>query len=177
MTELTGEPRVPGRVIRTAARWLATTLLAGLVLVQSSCGQPARGPTSAGGVASTTGQLGADLYQNRTDVQDRRIQVRIHNAGTEDVVVQRMVLTSTLFDGPMVYPKTGSTIGGGRGVDLPVSLGKPLCDDPRPRHTVHLDYQRPDGSRSSIEVHATDDDGAVAALTPRSASPSRSAVW
>ncbi len=100
--------------------------------------------------------LSATLSQSRMGVAEREVLVTLANAGTEDVVVERMTLVSAAFVSPMPYPKQGSVLGAGRRVAMPVVLGGAVCDGVPARHTVHVDYRLPDGARGTARVPADD---------------------
>jgi hypothetical protein len=135
-----------------------------LALALGACSPPAgRGAPSTSGLSEPP-PLSARLYQSRMDVDDRQLQVRLHNAGDADVVVERMTLTSTGFDDPMVYRKRGSVLQGGRTVDMPVVLSDPVCGGSAPSHTARVAYRLEDGSTGSVDIEAVDEHETVAQL-------------
>lgn len=108
--------------------------------------------------------LGAEVYQSRMDVEDRRVQVKLSNNGDGDVVVERMTLVSSDFDAPMVYRKSGSVVRPGLATDMPVVLSDPNCQEAVGRHTVQVQYRLEDDSTGTVDLTAVDQGGAITAL-------------
>lgn len=134
------------------------------VLLTGACSASAGPEAPTASSTSSPPPLTAVLYQSRMDLDDRQVQVRLHNAGDTEVVVERMTLTSTGFEAPMTYRKRGSALEGGRTVDMPVVLSEPVCGGPQPTHTAEVDYRLEDGTTGTLGVEAVDEHGAVATL-------------
>lgn len=151
-----------------SARSGRVALAALLLAACSTTGDAAPDGSTATDVATSPGALAltARVYQSRMDVDDRQVQVRLVNDGPDDVTVERLALTSTGFAGEMVYRKSGSVVGAGRTVDMPVVLGEPVCDDGSAAitHTALVDYRLPDGTTGRAELPATDEHGQIAHL-------------
>ncbi|HWL01814.1 MAG TPA: hypothetical protein VNQ52_05500 [Microbacteriaceae bacterium] len=99
-----------------------------------------------------------DVYQTRTDLPARKLEIAITNASDEDLTVTGAEFASPQFVAPAVWtPRPGGTvIRAGAGVDLPVQLAEPACDEPAPAGLVRIRFTTADGRTGSAELPAVD---------------------
>lgn len=107
-----------------------------------------------------------ELYQGRSDSATRRMQIAITNAGEHDLTITSAQLQSTQFSEPAVWNARaeGTLVRAGTGVDLPVRLSTPACEDPTPIARVQISFAMAEGRRGSAEVLVTDRYGQLPAM-------------
>lgn len=133
-----------------ALRTTAFAALAIVALALTACSPSA--PPSADLPAGVT----VELIQLRSDVVDRAAELRIQNAGADDLVVTRISLTDPRFAEPIVREKR-SLVSAGRAVDMRVQLPPVACDadgDVGPT-TLELEYEA-DGRITVAEASVPD---------------------
>lgn len=123
---------MPRRAIMVAAG--ALTALAALV----ACTPAAPSTTPPDG-------LEVRVYQTRTDLAERKLEVSVVNGTGADLTVTRLVFAAPQFTEPMRWPKESTVIRAGVTADLPVQLAAPDCDATAAAATVELDYRLADG--------------------------------
>jgi hypothetical protein len=118
------------------------------------------GPALSGCAPAPPAQLpdgvSVSVYQSRTGLAERRLQVSVHNESGVDLEIDGLVLESDQFAEPAVWAKDSTTIAAGRTVALPVALPGPRCGDDVPEATAILDFALPDGARGSARLPAED---------------------
>jgi len=98
------------------------------------------------------------VYQSRTDLAVRQLQVTVHNASSIDLEIEGLVFDSEQFVESAVWAKPRTTIAAGRTVDLPVALPAARCDDGTPDPTATIDFALPGGAHGSATLPANDPD-------------------
>ena len=96
------------------------------------------------------------VYQSRTDLAVRQLQVTVHNESEVDLEIDGLVFDSGQFVESAAWANSSTTIAAGRAVDLPVVLPEARCGDDAPRATASIDFALPDGSRGSARLPAED---------------------
>ncbi|MBO9578048.1 MAG: hypothetical protein J7480_04680 [Microbacteriaceae bacterium] len=118
----------------------------------------AGGENAPGAPAALPDGVTVDVYQTRTDLPARRLEIAVANAGTEALTVTSAELVSAQFAGPAVWHARpgGTVVHAGFAVDLPVELPGPACDDPAPAAAVRLGFTTADGATGTAELPAVD---------------------
>jgi hypothetical protein len=122
-------------------RRVALMLLA--VLVLTGCAEPSTDVPPSG--------LTLSVYQNRTDVAARKLEVSFLNGTGSALTVTRLELTAGQFAGTAVWPKDSTTIPANVTISLPVPLPEPDCTAEPTSAQVEFDYELADG-RSGTAV-------------------------
>jgi hypothetical protein len=130
---------------------LACTVLLACTALLTACAtpQPTRNAELPEGVS-------VSVYQSRTDLAVRQLQVTVHNESAVDLEIDGLVFDSDQFVGSAVWAKRSTTIAAGRAVDLPVALPEARCGDDAPEATASIDFALPDGARGSARLPAAD---------------------
>ena len=103
---------------------LAALLAAGLALTACAPSDPPPGALPSG--------VSVELIQLRSDVVDRAAQVRLVNAGDDDLVITGLEIVDPRFETPIVRDKR-APVSAGRTLDMRVALPAVACDaDARP---------------------------------------------
>lgn len=89
--------------------------------------------------------LAFSVYQNRTDVSARKLEVSFENDTGSALTVTRLELTAGQFSGKAIWPKDSTTIPAGVTISLPVPLPAPDCESTPTDARVEFDYQLADG--------------------------------
>lgn len=99
-----------------------------------------------------------DVYQTRTDLPARKLEIAITNASEADLTITAAAFESPQFAAPAVWtPRPGGTlVHRGAGVDLPVQLPEPACTDPEPVGVVRLGFTTADGRAGSVLLPVVD---------------------
>lgn len=99
-----------------------------------------------------------DVYQTRTDPPARQLEIAITNSSDRDLTITAAEFSSPQFVATALWaPRPGGTlIRSGTGVDLPVRLAAPACDDPAPRGIVRITFRTSDGRTGRAELPAVD---------------------
>ncbi|MBG6053971.1 hypothetical protein IWX81_000361 [Salinibacterium sp. CAN_S4] len=102
------------------------------------------------GCATTSSAVAPDgltlsVYQNRTDVAARKLEVSFLNDTGSVLTVTRLQLTAGQFIGTAVWPKESTTIPAGVTISLPVPLPDPDCTAEPTEAEVEFDYRLADG--------------------------------
>ena len=130
---------------------LASTVVVLLALTLTACSTTDQNAALPDGVT-------VDVYQTRTDAPARKLEIAITNAGDEDLTIESAEFVSSQFAEPAVWSarEGGTIVRGGFGVDLPVQLPAPACDDEHPLGTVRLRFTTESGQTGSSELPAVD---------------------
>ena len=96
------------------------------------------------------------VYQSRSGLAERRLQVSVHNESGVDLEIDGLVFESEQFVEPAVWAKDSTTIAAGRTVSLPVALPRARCGDDVPAATATIDFRLPDGASGSARLRAVD---------------------
>jgi hypothetical protein len=131
---------------------LACTVLLACTALLTACA-PAPQPTRN---AELPEGVSVSVYQSRTDLAVRQLQVTVHNESAVDLEIDGLVFDSDQFVGSAVWAKRSTTIAAGRAVDLPVALPEARCGDDAPEATASIDFALPDGARGSARLPAAD---------------------
>jgi len=133
-------------------------LLASCAGAQISSPDIADRPESQNAIAALPAGIDVDLYQTRTDLPARRIEIAITNASGSDLTVTAAEFRSTQFAAPAVWAARpgGTVVRAGTGVDLPVPLAEPACEDPHPSGSIRIAFYTADGRAGIAEVPAVD---------------------
>jgi hypothetical protein len=89
--------------------------------------------------------LTLSVYQNRTDVAARKLEVSFLNDTGSALTVSRLELKAGQFAGTAVWPKESTTIPAGVTISLPVPLPDPDCTAEPTDAEVEFDYRLADG--------------------------------
>jgi len=118
----------------------------------------ASGCSTAAPEASTAAPPGVSvsMYQTRTDVAPRRLELAIQNGTDDPLRITGARLLSSQFAAAAEWQKASTTIPPGATVDLPVQLPDPDCTIDDPVHTVEFDYESDDGMSGTARVIADD---------------------
>ena len=100
--------------------------------------------------------VSVSVYQSRTDLAVRQLQVTVHNESAVDLEIDGLVFDSGQFVESAVWAKPSTTIAAGRSVDLPVALPEARCDDEPPEAVATIDFVLPDGARGRARIPADD---------------------
>jgi len=117
-----------------------------VALAMSGCA-PLSGPADT---ALPSG-ISISVYQTRTDVAERRLEVAVRNDTERVLTITGLVFDSPQFAAPVRWVKDSTRIRPGTEVDLPVLLADASCTDERPVATVTLDYSL-EGAQSGTAV-------------------------
>lgn len=120
------------RVVRSC---LALALIA--VLTLTGCAAPPSQELPTG--------LSLSVYQNRTDVEARKLEVSFLNETGSVLTVTRLQLQSGQFTGNALWPKESTMIPAGVTISLPVTLPEPNCSAAPTDAVVEFDYRLADG--------------------------------
>ncbi len=152
---------VPRRL--RAARWVAVCLALATV---SACAArvEAPDPLESAAAGPLPGGVAVSVYQSRSDVVSRSLQIRVENLSTADLTVSGAEFSSAQFADPAVWQKDSTVVKAGRTVDLPVSLAESVCVEPGTVPAVTLEW-RVDGSITTSEVTPTDERGRLGELS------------
>jgi hypothetical protein len=126
---------------------LACGLLAPLAL--AGCSFPAPQDPADG--------VSVQLAQSRSDVADRRLQLRVVNDSDAEIMVAAAALETDRLSEPARWPGDGSTVPAGAARDLPVILPEPDCKNPDAAVAVTLTLNAPD-EREPATVRLTPTD-------------------
>jgi len=96
------------------------------------------------------------VYQSRSGLAERRLQVSVHNESGVDLEIDGLVFESEQFVEPAVWAKDSTTIAAGRTVSLPVALPRARCGVDVPEATATIDFRLPDGASGSARLPAVD---------------------
>ena len=109
-------------------------LMAGLAITACAPSDPQPGELPEG--------VSVELIQLRSDVVDRAAELRLQNAGEDDLVVTRVSLADPRFASPIVRDKR-SPVSAGRTLDMRVDLPPVSCDvdGAAGRTTLELEYE------------------------------------
>ncbi|MGV8896696.1 MAG: hypothetical protein ACOH10_03025 [Rhodoglobus sp.] len=107
------------------------------ILALSGCSADASQDAPAG--------LSLSVYQNRTDVEARKLEVSFLNETGSVLTVSRLELRAGQFAGAAIWPKDSTTIPDGVTMSLPVPLPEPACDSTPTDAVVEFDYTLADG--------------------------------
>lgn len=124
--------RAPGIVVAAA-----------VVLALAGCGSGATATDPPEG-------LEVRVYQTRTDLAERRLQVSVVNGTGADLTVTRLVFAAPQFADPMRWPKESTVIRSGVTADLPVTFAAPDCDASPGPASVELGYALADGREGTM---------------------------
>lgn len=115
------------------------------------------GPSSHPAFEELPPGVQVDVYQTRTDLPARKLEISIANGGQDDLVIVGAVFDSPQFVEPARWnPRAGGTlVRTGFAVDLPVALPAPACEDPNPVGTIRLMIDI-DGRIGTAEVPVVD---------------------
>ena len=100
--------------------------------------------------------IAVSVYQTRTDVGPRRLEVSIGNGTDGTLRITGVRFDSAQFDGVAVWQKDETRIPSGATVDLPVLLPPPDCDAIDPQPEVEFDYVLSDGTEGTARTVADD---------------------
>ncbi|MBX3099206.1 MAG: hypothetical protein KF761_06455 [Salinibacterium sp.] len=129
--------------------WRIATIGTALAVALAGCAAPAGSTAPPEGVSVA-------VYQTRTDVGPRRLELSIQNGSTEPLHVTGARLFSAQFTETAVWMKASTTIPAGATIDLPVLLPAPDCTAADPQPIVEFDYTREDGSTGTARTVADD---------------------
>ncbi len=96
------------------------------------------------------------VYQTRTDVGPRRLELSITNGTAGALQITGARLDSEQFVEPAVWQKDHTSIPAGATVDLPVLLPEPNCTAVAPDPVVEFDYVLADGTTGTARTVADD---------------------
>ena len=100
--------------------------------------------------------ISVSVYQTRTDVGPRRLEVSIQNGTNGPLTITGVRFESAQFDGAAAWQKDETSIPKGATVDLPVLLPSPDCDAIDPQPEVEFDYELSDGTIGTARTVADD---------------------
>jgi hypothetical protein len=154
------------RARRTAVALLAPALLAVLLLTacvpteptvptESSEASPHPGSADGTGSAALPAGVSVAIYQGRTDVASRRIEISVTNDGDGPLEVTAVRLTAPQFAEAGIWPKDGTTVRPGTTTDLPVPLPPADCSGNGPA-AVTLGFRDADGREREATVAPED---------------------
>lgn len=109
------------------------------------------GSADATGSAALPAGVAVAIYQGRTDVASRRIEVSVTNDGDSPLEVTAVRLTAPQFAEVATWPKDGTTVRPGTTTDLPVPLPPADCSGSGPA-TVTLGFRDADGREREATV-------------------------
>ncbi|MEY2848746.1 MAG: hypothetical protein RI885_1411 [Actinomycetota bacterium] len=138
--------------------------MAALLVLVSGCATAdgaGNGQTSPG--AGLPDGVTVEVYQSRSDVVVRALQVRIVNGSDEDLEITGAEFVSPGFASPAVWQKDSTVVVAGRTVDLPVSLSDSVCVDGEPEPRVALSWSA-GGDLRRAEVTPVDERGRLGEL-------------
>jgi hypothetical protein len=150
------------RARRAVTGLLAPALLAALLLT-ACVPTGATGPTEPTGTSTPSNSTDATgsaalpagitvaIYQGRTDVASRRIEVSVTNDGAAQLEVTAVRLTAPQFAEAAIWPKDGTTVRPGTSTDLRVPLPPADCSGDGPA-AVTLGFRDADGREREATV-------------------------
>lgn len=99
-----------------------------------------------------------DVYQTRTDLPARGLQIAVANESADDLTITSAELESAQFAGSAAWSSRpgGTLVRTGTTVDLPVSLPEAACAQPHPVATVRLGFRTASGDRGIAVLPALD---------------------
>ncbi len=100
--------------------------------------------------------LSLSVYQNRTDVEARKLEVSFLNETGSALTVTRLELRAGQFDSAAIWPKDSTVIPDGVTISLPVPLPEPACDATPTDPVVEFDYALADGRAGTAVVTPVD---------------------
>ena len=138
------------RVLALVAAIVSTTALAACVGAADDSRQDATAQLPQG--------VSVDVYQTRTDLAARKLEIAVANASDADLTITGAQFVSSQFAAPALWAArpAGSVVRAGFGIDLPVSLPEPACDDPAPEAIVRIEFTTADGRVGLAELPAVD---------------------
>lgn len=116
-------------------------LMVGLAITACAPSDPQPGELPAG--------VSVELIQLRSDVVGRTAQLRLKNAGEDDLVVTRISLTDARFETPIVRDKR-SPVSAGRTLDMRVDLPPVVCDKDGAAESTTLELEYELGGRTEV---------------------------
>jgi hypothetical protein len=105
-------------------------LLAGCTAATPGAGDPARLPAS----------VKVSVFQNRSDIGPRHLEVEVANGSKRDITVHSGSYSSAWVTGSAPIDSLPYTIPAGSTVDFPLALPKPACGAARARPRVKLAF-------------------------------------
>ena len=127
-------------------RRVSTALLALVLLSGCSAAESAEVPDG----------ISLSVYQNRTDVEARTLEVSFLN-GTDGVLtVTRLELRASQFVGVAIWPRASTTIPSGATISLPVPLPGADCAAAPTAATVEFDYRLANGRAGTAVAEPVD---------------------
>lgn len=100
--------------------------------------------------------LSLSVYQNRVDVEARKLEVSFLNETGSALTVTRLELRAGQFGSAAIWPKESTVIPDGVTISLPVSLPEPACDATPTDPVVEFDYALADGRAGTAVVTPVD---------------------
>ena len=100
--------------------------------------------------------LSLSVYQNRTDVEARKLEVSFLNETGSAMTVTRLELRAGQFVGSAIWPKDSTTIPSGVTISLPVPLPEPDCATSPTDAVVEFDYRLADGRSGTVVATPVD---------------------
>jgi hypothetical protein len=137
--------------MRRAASVCLLTLLGVLATGLTGCAAPEAPAALPDGVT-------VDVYQTRTDLPARKLEISVTNAGPDAITILSAEFASPQFAETAVWSARtgGSVVHAGFAVDLPVQLPGPDCEDAEPTGIVRLGFATADGQTGTAELPAID---------------------
>ena len=114
------------------------------------------GCTASGGTNEAPEGVSVSVYQTRTDVGPRRLELSIENGTSGPLLITGARLDSDQFVEIAVWQKESTTIPAGATVDLPVLLPAPACSAESALPVVEFDYVLEDGTVGTARTVADD---------------------
>ncbi|CDK01367.1 conserved exported hypothetical protein [Microbacterium sp. C448] len=113
---------------------LVAVLATGLALTACAPSDPRPGALPPG--------VSVELIQLRSDVIDRAAQVRLVNAGEDDLVITGLEIVDPRFEAPIVRDKRAQ-VASGRTLDIRIALPPVVCDADAEADaaTIELEYE------------------------------------
>lgn len=100
--------------------------------------------------------LSLSFYQNRTDVEARKLEVSFLNETGGALTVTRLELRAGQFAGAAIWPRASTTIPSGSTISLPVPLPDANCATAATTATVEFDYLLADGRAGTAVAEPVD---------------------
>jgi hypothetical protein len=132
-----------------------TALLAAALLLTACVPAAATGSADSPYPAALPDGVRIAIYQSRSDVAPRRLEISVTNDGERPLDVTAVRFAAPQFAGPAVWPKDGTTVHPGTAVDLPVSLPPADCSR-KGASTVTLRFRGVDGREREATVRPDD---------------------
>ena len=114
------------------------------------------GCTAPSGTDEPPEGVSVAVYQTRTDVGPRRLQLSIQNGTGSTFLITGARFASDQFIETAVWRKESTTIPAGATVDLPVLLPAPKCTSESSQPIVEFDYVLEDGTVGTARTVADD---------------------